>query len=531
MSEGWISVWARRLLPIGMLGFCGLAVLALASPGCNWGKDGNEAGNGKVTAGADTKSAEMKPPTPPKPPFEGWEKPAAVIVLSGEQHGYIEPCGCTATQSGGLARRYDLFRQLKAKGWPATALDLGGTLRRARRQSQIKFQTIVESLAEMPYAAVALGPEELRVGLDTLLQLHRPDDGLPFVCANVKLYNTDDLGRLTSRTVEVGGVKIGVTAILGAGYKRELLPESSTGESMIEIANPTDALPAVLETLQSQQPDLLVLLSHAPLEESRGLASKFPQFDLILSAGGPEDPEGKPEQIGRTQLVTVGVKGKSVGVVGYFPDAQQKLRFELVNLDKDRFQAAPEMRARMVAYQDTLRDEKLAETEPALAHPSGAEFVGAEKCGACHKKAFSKWSTTKHAHAFESLSRGRKEQEATWVSRIYDPECLACHVTGWQPQEALRYTSGYQAQQTTPHLLGQQCENCHGPGSRHVEEEEIWQKQKGQLSDELVKWRKAAHLDAQLAKDKVCYQCHDLDNSPTFEYDKYWKEVVHPWRD
>ena len=528
MSQGWNSVCVGRLVSGSVFGFCGLSVLIIASHGCNWGNGNNSANNGS----APSKPAEKIAAAPPRPPFEGWGKPAAVMVLSGEQHGYIEPCGCTATQSGGLARRYDLFRQIKAKDWPVTAFDLGGTLRRARRQSQIKFQTIVESLAEMPYAAVALGPEELHVGLDTLLQLHHPDDGLPFVCANVKLYGTDDLGRLASRVVQVGDVKIGVTAILGAGYKRELLPVSTTAESVIEIANPAESLPAVLKHLQSEKPDLLVLLSHAPLEESRGLASQFPQFDLILSAGGSEDPDGKPEQLGRTQLVTVGAKGKAVGVVGFYPDdPKQRLRFELVNLDKDRFQAAPEMRAHMVAYQDLLRDENLAVTEPALDHPGGAEFVGAEKCGACHKKAFSKWSTTKHAHAFESLSRGRKEQEATWVSRIHDPECLACHVTGWHPQENLRYKSGYESQQATPHLLGQQCENCHGPGSRHVAEEENWQKQKGQLSDELVKWRKAAHLDAQLAKDKVCYQCHDLDNSPTFEFDKYWKEVVHPWRD
>src|SRR5262249_27825189 len=61
-----------------------------------------------------------------KPVLDGWKKPAAVVVLSGEQHGYFEPCGCTDTQSGGASRRADLFLQLADKGWPATGLDLGG---------------------------------------------------------------------------------------------------------------------------------------------------------------------------------------------------------------------------------------------------------------------------------------------------------------------------------------------------------------------------------------------------------------------
>src|SRR5260221_4488988 len=61
----------------------------------------------------------------PKALFEGWEKPAAAIVFSGEQHGYIEPCGCSLDQLGGLSRRADLLRQIAERGWPATAFDVG----------------------------------------------------------------------------------------------------------------------------------------------------------------------------------------------------------------------------------------------------------------------------------------------------------------------------------------------------------------------------------------------------------------------
>ena len=63
--------------------------------------------------------------------FTTWPTPAAVLVLSGEQHGYLEPCGCSEKQSGGIARRSDLMKQLRAKGWPAAGLDLGGTVKRS----------------------------------------------------------------------------------------------------------------------------------------------------------------------------------------------------------------------------------------------------------------------------------------------------------------------------------------------------------------------------------------------------------------
>ena len=35
---------------------------------------------------------------PAEPLFEGWSAPAAAIVLSGEMHGYVEPCGCSLNQ-------------------------------------------------------------------------------------------------------------------------------------------------------------------------------------------------------------------------------------------------------------------------------------------------------------------------------------------------------------------------------------------------------------------------------------------------
>jgi hypothetical protein len=295
---------------------------------------------------------------------------------------------------------------------------------------------------------------------------------------------------------------------------------------------PADVLPAAIEKLKAAKPDLMLLLAHAETEESKQLAEAFPVFDLVLTAGGPEDPDGKSVRVGETLLLEVGQKGKNVGVVGYYPEAKERFRFELVNLDNVRFENHPDMRAVMAEYQQMLADLDVVGNSQPIGHPSGARFVGAKTCGTCHKKAYQKWSTTKHAHAYESLSRGRKGQEANWVSRIHDPECLACHVTGWEPQKVLRYKSGFLNMETTPLLAGQQCENCHGPGSRHVELEKRWKTDRKNADEQaLLSERKAQHRSIETAEKNVCSRCHDLDNSPNFEFKKYWEEVKHPWRD
>ncbi|QDT90604.1 multiheme c-type cytochrome [Gimesia algae] len=467
-------------------------------------------------------------PSPPKPLFKDWPAPRLAIVLTGERHGYLEPCGCTQNQTGGVSLLANLFKQIEERKWPVTAFDLGGLVKRNRRQSQIKYETILASLKDMNYAGVGLGPEELRFGADIFLQLHNPEPQTPnttptFLAANILILETPELGKTAFKIVEVSGVKMAVTSILSKSHV-EKFPDITWQE-------PAKVLPDVIKQMQAAKPDLMILLSQSEKEESKALAEKFPEFDLLLTSGGVEDPLGEPEFIGKTMMVDVGHKGKSAGVVGYYPDQADKadpskrFRFTVIELDKQRFNDTPKMAEQMQFYQDRLKQEDLAAKELPIDHPRGATFVGAETCGECHTKAYEKWLTTAHAHAYESLINGRKDQIERGekiVSRIYDPECLSCHVTGWHPQEVLRYKSGFVNKQESPHLLGQQCENCHGPGSGHIELVEM---------DKLEEAKKVMRVTLAEAKKNTCYQCHDLDNSPKFEFDSYWEKIKHPWRD
>ncbi|MCA9246688.1 MAG: hypothetical protein KDA42_06220, partial [Planctomycetales bacterium] len=521
-------------------------------------------------------------PGPVKPRKEllaGWKQPDATFVMTGEMHGYIEPCGCTSGQSGGLARRADLIRRIRGKGWPLTAVDLGGTMRRSRRQSQIKFETLLAGLRDMEYAVLGLGPEELRFGPEYLLTQNVAEStedtrGLPFVAANVVLFEVPGLegGPLELRIIEAGKVKIGVTAVVGNSLKEKAIVQQ--GSRDLVITDPLEALAAVVPKLEAEQPDVLLLLAHGSAEETREYATKFPQFDLILSAGGPEDPDDRPVWVndGRTLLVTVGHKGKYAGVVGFYadgdsgkknaggnsaaptlPDAaekpgaaaaekpapsdpsagpkQSRFRFELVELDQLRFDESLVMVEHMRRYQQRLKAEKIVSQMAPIDHSSGAEFVGAERCGECHTKAFAKWKSTPHAKAFESLKHAREGAKDYGITRIYDPECLSCHVTGWHPQQVIPYSSGFIneefARTEDEHrramtLQGNQCENCHGPGSKHIQ---LIEDGETEMARALVR------VTLERARKSLCYECHDLDNSPEFKFKTYWPEVAHEGKD
>ncbi len=99
-----------------------------------------------------------------EPLLKDWKTPKIAFVFTGEQHGYMEPCGCSDTQSGGIGRRDDLFQKLKKKNWEVVALDLGGLsheMRQDRVQSKLKLTTTLAALKDLEYFAVAFGVEAL----------------------------------------------------------------------------------------------------------------------------------------------------------------------------------------------------------------------------------------------------------------------------------------------------------------------------------------------------------------------------------
>ncbi len=463
--------------------------------------------------------------------FVDWPKPDAALLFSGEQDGYLEPCGCAGLQNqkGGLKRRHTLIKDLAAKGWSVVSLDLGGLTKRYGIQAELKFDHTLKALATLGYQAVGLGPADLRLDILSLV-LNSSDAKDLLVSANVGILDFDPAYSQRFKVIEAGGMKIGVTGVLG---KKELAAVKNVDD--LSLVDPDEALRKVLPELEKAGCDQLVLLSFAEPDETKEIARRFPQFNFVVTAGGAEEPPKEPQLIEgtKTHLIEVGHKGMYVIVVGLYKDGTS-FRYQKVPLDA-RFEDSPEMQKVMVDYQhdlETLGLEGLG-LKP-TAHPTARQFAGSEACADCHTSATEVFLKTPHHHATQSLVD-------LVPPRHFDPECLSCHVTGWEPQKYFPYISGFTSLQETPEMVGNGCENCHGPAARHVAAEngEI------EVEDaELEELRAALRLkivanegnkDGQVfAKGKVvqmCMQCHDLDNSPEFDFQLYWPHVKHTGKD
>jgi Cytochrome c554 and c-prime len=178
------------------------------------------------------------------------------------------------------------------------------------------------------------------------------------------------------------------------------------------------------------------------------------------------------------------------------PPAEKHIRYATTAITKS-MKEDPLVLQKVKAYNETLcalSAKATADIPCKDAGPGGARYLGSETCGACHAAALAQWKTQKHAHAVKTLEDAGK---------LCDLGCIGCHTTGFDKP------GGFCSPQKVGALKEVGCENCHGPGSRHV--------QKGD---------KAAVVRSP-GKD-VCLSCHTKEHSDLFDFDVYLKRIIGP---
>ncbi|MEC9091498.1 MAG: hypothetical protein VX438_02245, partial [Planctomycetota bacterium] len=188
--------------------------------------------------------------------FGNWEQPEFAFFITGRQHGYIEPCGCTGleNQKGGLLRRHTLTKALEATGWELIKIDAGNQVRRFGPQPEIKFSTTAKTLVEIfKYDSIGFGRDDLRLPAIELVSTMQNLEGLgddpthhPFVSNNITIFasfadesfETDKMIS-TYKTVQSGKQKICITSILGDEHFDAIRKDD------LDLRKPDDGIEAV----------------------------------------------------------------------------------------------------------------------------------------------------------------------------------------------------------------------------------------------------------------------------------------------
>ena len=472
--------------------------------------------------------------------IENWPKPDVALITSGQMHGYLQPCGCSEPQKGGLARRYNFLKSLKDRGWNVVLADVGDLPQASGPQAVLKYKVAMNALKQMGYTAISFGKNEMGLGLVGLLGEYSLNDPEPrVIAANLANRDKDPISDMVGDGIvsKGPGPKVGFISIVD----NSLLDFQDPDVKLEKNVNAAVTSAMSSKAFKEAKPELLVLLFQGKFEDAKKIANSnnLPKFDAIVVPIPEEEASSDPIKVGKTLIYSAGQRGREVSVLGVYrtnnPKQPFEFRYQLVQIGpnyetpKGQDSSNP-IHALLQDYAQSVRNKNmLAEfTKNPSKHPTqvqlpGSTYVGSDKCKQCHQAAFGIWANSGHAQAYNSLVN----KAVRPTLRQFDGECVRCHVTGFG------YESGFVNQAATPKLVNVGCEACHGPASAQVKDPNNLQ-----IREIINPWKnnskvKNLHGDQALEKKMLlindsCATCHDLDNSVGFKVEKYWKQVEHP---
>lgn len=392
-----------------------------------------------------------------------------MLVVGGSTDGYLSPCGCTKPMSGGIRRRATVLEMLRAA--PNSVLvENGGLAKGISRQDQLKAEALIQVLNRVGIDALNITAADAALGLGGITSLKNLAPNLNMVNGHVIPNNR--LGIAIG--VHVKGTYItSVTKSpdslrhpLGVAVRSAF----HTIDYSLREANDLEAIP--------------VLMYDGDLDSARKLPGVEGFRVVVYRSSG--SPPSTPVVVGNTVFVTPGEKGKFVTTIEV--SATSNGAYRVYDLWPDVADSA----AASKVFKDYLRrvaTENLLKSLPRRKTPA---FAGNAKCMSCHTKAAKVWKGSAHSKALATLEREGHDR---------DPDCVGCHVVG------LSSSRGFVSKQKTPALTNVGCESCHGPGAIHA------------ARPKTVRMPKSGQ--------KSCISCHDRENSPNFDFRKYWQKIAH----
>ncbi|MGZ6083993.1 MAG: multiheme c-type cytochrome [Polyangiales bacterium] len=514
--------------------------------------DGCRRGAGKGDGGSVTAEAGM---------------PTLRLTVVSDLAGALEPCGCQKDMLGGTDHFAALVAANREKAKASAVVTVGPTffmdevLKPERvEQDGWKAEALATALKPTGLVAVTPGKNDWALGAGNLGKL-RDSCGGALVAANI---TGDTAGAVSTVIKEYDGIKV---AYLGVS-----MPKSPKGTPTgVNVDDATKALVAAAHKARGD--GARIVIGMAALDRGDAIRAAEAATDLdVLAVGSPfadgeaNDNPKPPRFVGNVLVVQPSNHLTRVSVIdfhvrdnGRFADgsglahaaevtdletqiddlqkrianwekipstsqsdleAQKKrladmkaklakatvpppvptgsfLRYELVEVreklgrDKSAYEAMLAYYKRVNAFnQDKFKDKK------APPPPKGEAFyVGQETCAPCHTSAVAVWKKTGHSHAYKTIADESKE---------FNLDCVGCHVSGYDKPGGSTVTDV-----ATPNLKDVQCEACHGPGSKHIEDP-------------------SSNPLADKPEETVCTGCHHPPHTDVFEYKARLDKVLGP---
>ncbi len=268
---------------------------------------------------------------------EAKEAPVAqdqvAILFTNNDNGMTGPS--PMIDVGGLAKRATILKRERAAA-AAVVVDAGDSF--PTSPDEVRTKQVVAAYKLMKYDALTIGEAEFVNGTKFLRGLIDRKE-LPYVSANVLLCDKDVCVNLTKAQAVVTAGKRKV-AVLGYLHPDALgfTPEErmTDGKYKVQIKDPAPFIKGFIARFRKEA-DVLVVLSHAGVEEDRKLAQDNPELDVIIGAHS-QTMLVDPVREGNTIIGQAASDGQYVGklVLKFNEEGKPGLEsYELIPLTKN----------------------------------------------------------------------------------------------------------------------------------------------------------------------------------------------------
>ncbi len=405
-----------------------------------------------------------------------------LIVYTGNVLAELKPCGCAKEEDqGGIERRMQYLIDTRRQNPNLLLVDTGDHFKEPTRQGKLKAETLLTATEKMQYDAIALGDRDMVYGTKFLKD--RPQ--IPWIAGNLLI---DKFEPIRSKVkLFPNGLKVGVLAVAD--------PDLFYDHFGLEISSPKQtALNLIARLRQTEKPDLIVLLTHAEKKVALGFLD-LEGVDIVINGHIVNESDVIDMQPVRKKgklFVQSSSRGQKMGElkVQFDPRGKKSIIHQMVKLDSS-VKFNPEMVKLYERYNEKVEAMFFETLAGKRNKRSKSIYAGDKVCKTCHTSEHKVWSSSRHGRAYKTLRK---------INKAFDPECLKCHVVGFNQ------SGGFISELDTPDLKNVQCEVCHGPGRDHASSPQAG--------------------FGNRAKE-ACKKCHVKNHSPRFNFSEYWPKIKH----
>ncbi len=394
-----------------------------------------------------------------------------------------------------MARRATFFNQIWNEGVTSLVLDAGELFGNRTKKDMLVTEFMAEQTASFGYDAIGVGERELNYGLEFLQRMAKEYD-LPFTSANVRDAATGELIMPEYLVVERDGIRFGIFSVTDPRHK---IISMAARDHEYEVGDPLATVRELVPRLR-ERCDSVVMLSHLGDRPTEALLREVQGIDLTV-VGHTFKSYNRERIVNDAVMLAAVHEGRVIGRADLYVRRDDgkvmSVQVGITSLD-DTIDDDATMLAAVEDFKAAAEKRRLDQRAAVPRDLGSADemYLGGNNCKACHTEIYKQWRQSDHSRSYTVL-RAKSMQ--------FEPECLACHTTGY------RHHNGFDEQKRTS-LSQVQCEACHGYGTEHARNGDML---------------KTARESCATCHDNGRRPCYDEKKDADFEYATYWEKIEH----